>query len=43
VNRIKGRDTSHWVSQDDSIAQMKMMDMAYDKTSLPARPTSSFE
>jgi hypothetical protein len=43
VNRVKGRDTSHWVSQDDSIAQMKMIDMAYERSSLPARPISSFE
>jgi predicted dehydrogenase len=29
VNRIRGRDTQHWVTGQDSIAQMRMIDMAY--------------
>ncbi|KAL7919354.1 hypothetical protein ACQKWADRAFT_301483 [Trichoderma austrokoningii] len=43
VNRVKGRETQHWVARDDSIAQMHMVDMAYDKSGLGPRPTSSFE
>lgn len=42
VNRIKGRKTQHWVSGEDSIAQMKMLDMAYEKSGLGLRPTSDF-
>lgn len=42
VNRVKGRKTQHWVSGDDSIAQMKMLDMAYEKSGLGLRPTSTY-
>ncbi|KAJ5660329.1 oxidoreductase [Penicillium longicatenatum] len=42
VNRIKGRKTQYWVSGDDSLNQMKMIDMAYEKSGLGPRPTSSF-
>lgn len=43
VNRIRGRETQHWVTGEDSIAQMRMIDMAYEKSGLGLRPTSSFE
>lgn len=42
VNRIKGRKTQEWVTAEDSIAQMKMVDMAYEKSGLGARPTRSY-
>lgn len=42
VNRVKGRKTQHWVSGEDSIAQMKMIDMAYEKSGLGVRPTSTY-
>lgn len=42
VNRIKGRETQYWVSKEDSINQMKMIDMAYEKSGLGLRPGSSF-
>ena len=42
VNKVKGRKTEVWVSGEDSIAQMKMLDMAYNKSGLGPRPTSSF-
>lgn len=42
VNRIKGRKTQHWVTAEDSIAQMKMIDMAYEKSGLGLRPTSAY-
>ncbi|PCG94101.1 Hypothetical protein PENO1_080150 [Penicillium occitanis (nom. inval.)] len=42
VNRIKGRPTQYWVTGEDSINQMKMIDMAYEKSGLGLRPTSSF-
>ncbi|KAL3432653.1 hypothetical protein BDV09DRAFT_124729 [Aspergillus tetrazonus] len=43
VNRVKGGETQHWISGADSIAQMKMLDMAYEKSGLGRRPTSSFQ
>jgi len=43
VNRIRGREGSGvWVEHEDSIAQAKMIDMAYEKSGLPVRPTSNF-
>ncbi|KAL8721595.1 MAG: hypothetical protein Q9225_001759 [Loekoesia sp. 1 TL-2023] len=42
VNRVKGRKTQCWVSGEDSIAQMKMLDMAYEKSGLGLRPTSTY-
>ncbi|KAF4636108.1 hypothetical protein G7Y89_g1969 [Cudoniella acicularis] len=42
VNRVKGRQTQYWISGEDSVNQMKMIDMAYEKSGLGLRPTSSF-
>ncbi|MCJ1439484.1 hypothetical protein MMC27_008878 [Xylographa pallens] len=42
VNRVKGRKTQYWVTAQDSIDQMKMVDMAYAKSGLGLRPTSDF-
>ncbi|KAH7322434.1 hypothetical protein B0I35DRAFT_476387 [Stachybotrys elegans] len=42
VNKVKGRPTQHWVTPEDSISQMKMIDMAYEKSGLGPRPTSQF-
>ena len=42
VNRVRGRETQHWVNGPDSIAQMKMLDMAYEKSGLGLRPTSQY-
>jgi predicted dehydrogenase len=42
VNRVKGRSTQYWVGGQDSWAQMKMIDMAYEKSGLGLRPTSDF-
>jgi len=43
VNRVKGRETRYWVSREDSILQMKMLDMAYEKSGLGIRPTSTYK
>jgi predicted dehydrogenase len=43
VNRVRGRKTASWVDGEDSIAQMKMIDMAYAKSGLGARPSRPFE
>ncbi|KAI0388446.1 putative oxidoreductase [Xylariaceae sp. FL0594] len=42
VNRVRGRKTQTWVEPEDSVAQMKMLDMAYEKSGLGRRMTSSF-
>jgi predicted dehydrogenase len=42
VNRVRGLQTQYWVSGEDSVNQMKMIDMAYEKSRLGPRPTSSF-
>lgn len=42
MNRIKGRPTQEWVGAEDSISQMKMIDMAYRKSELGPRPTSEY-
>ena len=43
VNRVKGRPTQYWVTEEDSVNQMEMIDMAYRKSGLGLRPTSSFK
>lgn len=43
VNRVKGRSTQYWVEGQDSWDQMKMIDMAYEKSGLGLRPTSEFQ
>jgi hypothetical protein len=42
VNRVKGRQTQYWISKEDSVNQMKMIDMAYEKSGLGLRLTSLF-
>ena len=42
VNRVKGRQTQYWISGQDSVNQMRMIDMAYKKSGPGLRPTSSF-
>ncbi|KAI0390465.1 putative oxidoreductase [Xylariaceae sp. FL0594] len=41
VNRIKGRETRAWIEAEDSVAQMKMIDLAYEKSGLGRRKTSA--
>ena len=40
VNRVRGREVRQWVSADDSINTMRMLDMAYVKAGLPLRPNN---
>lgn len=42
VNRVRGRPTAYWIDGEDSVNQMKMIDMCYEKSGLGLRPTSSF-
>ncbi|KAK1974516.1 hypothetical protein LZ30DRAFT_754661 [Colletotrichum cereale] len=37
VNRVKGREAAVWVDGEDSVNQMRMIDMAYEKAGLPLR------
>lgn len=44
INRVRGRQGSGlYVENEDTISQMKMVDMVYEKSDLPLRPTSKFE
>lgn len=43
VNRIKGRKTLQWIDGQDSVTQMKMIDMAYEKSGLGPRPGGTFK
>jgi hypothetical protein len=44
VNRVKGRPGSGvWIDGEDSIKNMKAVDMAYEKAGLPIRPMSSYK
>lgn len=43
VNKIQGKKVQHWVSGEDSILQMQMIDMAYEKSGLGMRPSSNFK
>lgn len=42
MNRVKDRKTQFWISGEDSVNQIKMVDMAYEKSGLGLRPLSSF-
>jgi hypothetical protein len=42
VNRVMGRPTEHWIDGDDSVRQMKAIDMAYEKAGLGPRPSSKY-
>ncbi|KAH8887531.1 NAD(P)-binding protein [Thozetella sp. PMI_491] len=44
INKLKGREGSGvWITHDESISQMRMIDLAYAKAGLPLRPTSSYQ
>ncbi|KAB5542872.1 hypothetical protein GE09DRAFT_1003713 [Coniochaeta sp. 2T2.1] len=44
VNRVRGREGSGiWVTGEDSVRQMRMLDMAYEKGGLPVRKSPRFE
>ena len=42
VNRVLGRPTEHWVDGEDSVQQMRVIDMAYEKSGLGPRPSTKF-
>lgn len=40
VDRVRGREPAHWITLEESIAQMETIDDVYRKSGLPLRPTS---
>ncbi|EIN05782.1 NAD binding Rossmann fold oxidoreductase [Punctularia strigosozonata HHB-11173 SS5] len=42
VDRLRGREPAHWVTNKSSVDQMKTIDMVYEKAGLPLRPTTSY-
>ncbi|GLB41493.1 putative NAD binding Rossmann fold oxidoreductase [Lyophyllum shimeji] len=40
VDKVRGREPAHWVTNQDSILQMETIDEVYKKSGLPLRPTS---
>ncbi|KAF8886303.1 putative NAD binding Rossmann fold oxidoreductase [Infundibulicybe gibba] len=40
VDMIRGKEPAHWVTNEESILQMKSIDAVYQKSGLPLRPTS---
>ncbi len=37
ADRVNGRETGHWISVEDSVAQMESIDMVYESSGLGAR------
>ena len=37
VDAVRGKQPPHWISLDDSIAQMETIDMVYEKSGLGKR------
>lgn len=43
IQRVRGRKVDAWVSADSSLAQMRAVDMAYQRSGLGPRPANSRE
>ncbi|KAJ2975577.1 hypothetical protein NUW58_g8310 [Xylaria curta] len=43
VHRVKNRETQAWISHEDSVNNMRMVDMAYEKSGLGPRPSGAFK
>lgn len=41
VDKLRGREPAHWVTNEESVMQMKTIDAIYEKCGLPLRPTST--
>jgi len=41
VDKVRGREPKHWITKEDSIAQMETIDEIYEKTGLGPRPVTS--
>ncbi|KDQ61328.1 hypothetical protein JAAARDRAFT_30745 [Jaapia argillacea MUCL 33604] len=42
VDKLKGRKPQHWITKEDSIANMEWIERVYEKTGLGIRPRYSF-
>ncbi|PFH50974.1 hypothetical protein AMATHDRAFT_60184 [Amanita thiersii Skay4041] len=40
IDRLRGRVPVHWITEDESMAQMESIDSVYKQARLPLRPTS---
>ncbi|KAF8638226.1 hypothetical protein AX17_002375 [Amanita inopinata Kibby_2008] len=40
VDRLRGREPAHWITGNESIAQMETIDWVYRQSGMPLRPTS---
>ncbi|CAG7848257.1 D-xylose 1-dehydrogenase (NADP(+)) 2 Short=XDH 2; Flags: Precursor [Serendipita indica DSM 11827] len=43
VDRVRNRNPQHWISGDDSVAQMRALEAVYVKAGLQLRPASNVE
>ena len=43
VDQVQGRKTNFWIDHEDSVKNMEMVDMAYEKSGLGPRPSSKFK
>lgn len=41
VDKVRGREPAHWVTNQESVFQMESIDEVYKKSGLPLRPTST--
>ncbi|KIM21612.1 hypothetical protein M408DRAFT_333358 [Serendipita vermifera MAFF 305830] len=42
VNQVRGRTPQLWITGEDSVAQMKVLEAIYEKSGLEPRPTSAY-
>ncbi|KZO95416.1 NAD(P)-binding protein [Calocera viscosa TUFC12733] len=43
VDKVKGREPQHWITGEDTVGNMRAVQMVYEKSGLGARPESDFE
>lgn len=41
VDKVTGKEPAHWISPEDSIAQMRTLDAIYVKSGLGKRPSTA--
>ncbi|KAL1843433.1 hypothetical protein VTK73DRAFT_2851 [Phialemonium thermophilum] len=41
VDKVTGKEPVHWISAEDSVAQMRTLDAIYEKSGLGKRPSTS--
>ncbi|KZT53108.1 NAD(P)-binding protein [Calocera cornea HHB12733] len=43
VDKLKGREPQHWISEESTVGNMRAVGMVYEKSGLGARPESEFQ